>query len=197
MNAMHCIKISIDSADWAGALPDARSIAAAAAETALASQTQAIELSLVLTGDDIVRALNRDYRGRDETTNVLSFAGDSPVPADRLSGARAPDHPILLGDVVVAFGTTQRQAEADERGPSLADHLSHLIIHGVLHLLGFDHQTDAAAAAMEGLETQLLSRLGINDPYRDLVAADAPDLDPGSGQKSGRKREERDERRPA
>ena len=71
MNAMHCIKISIDSADWAGALPDARSIAAAAAETALASQTQAIELSLVLTGDDIVRALNRDYRGRDETTNVL------------------------------------------------------------------------------------------------------------------------------
>ena len=197
MNAMHCIKISIDSADWAGALPDARSIAAAAAETALASQTQAIELSLVLTGDDIVRALNRDYRGRDETTNVLSFAGDSPVPADRLPGARAPDHPILLGDVVVAFGTTHRQAEADERGPSLADHLSHLIIHGVLHLLGFDHQTDAAAAAMEGLETQLLSRLGINDPYRDLVAAGAPDLDPGSGQKSGRKREERDERRPA
>lgn len=169
MNPMQRIDISIESPDWA-ALPDAEAIAAVAAEAALESETKALELSLVLTGDDFVRALNRDYRGLDETTNVLSFPGEAPN-----GGGPAQDRPVLLGDVVVAFGVAQREAEADGRGTSLADHLSHLVIHGVLHLLGHDHQGDAEAKRMEGLETRLLSRLGIDDPYRDLDAGPGDD----------------------
>jgi len=178
MNPLHRIDISIESPDWAAALADAEAIAARAAAAALASETQAqaLELSLVLTGDEFVRALNRDYRGQDAPTNVLSFPGDVPR-----HGGAASGRPVLLGDVVVAFGAAQREAEMDDRGISLADHLSHLVIHGVLHLLGHDHQHAAEAEIMEGLEARLLSGLGINDPYRET--------DPGH--------ESQDERRPS
>ena len=109
-----------------------------------------------MAGDDFVRTLNRDYRGRDEATNVLSFPGEMSHGTDQ-----APGLPILLGDVVVAFGVTQKEASSEDWGTSLSDHLSHLIIHGVLHLLGFDHQTEPEATAMEGLETQLIQKKAV------------------------------------
>jgi probable rRNA maturation factor len=187
MDTSHSIDITMESADWAAALPDAEAIAAAAAAAALGGAAISMEVSLVLAGDEFQRALNRDYRGRDEATNVLSFPGDPPPGA-----GQAPDHPTLLGDVVVAFGVTRREAEAQGSAIGLADHLSHLIIHGVLHLLGHDHQSDAEAEAMERLESRLLAGLGIADPHRRTVAPGARDLDNPSPTQG----EEHDERRP-
>jgi probable rRNA maturation factor len=118
------------------------------------------EVSLLLTGDAQMRGINREWRGQDKPTNVLSFPA---VPPEKL--ARAP----FLGDIAVAFETTAREAEAD--GKPLADHFTHLVVHGFLHLLGYDHETDAEAEAMEGLEVRILASLGIDDPYRDAPAA--------------------------
>jgi probable rRNA maturation factor len=108
-----------------------------------------------------VQDLNRDWRDRDAPTNVLAFPGDTEA---------ANGQPLLLGDVIVAFGVTR--AEATRDGKTLADHLSHLVAHGTLHLLGYDHENDADAQAMEALETGILGGLGIADPY-----ADGPDLE--------------------
>ena len=119
-------------------------------QAALAGQARTGELSVVLSDDAHVRALNRDYRGRDAPTNVLSF----PMPQD--TG--------LLGDVVLARETLAR--EAGEQGKRFEDHLTHLLVHGVLHLLGFDHDNDADANAMEAREAAVLARLGIDNPYR-------------------------------
>ena len=118
-----------------------------------------VELSLLLSDDAGVRELNRAWRGLDKATNVLSFPG---------SGAPTPDGVHHLGDIALAFETVAREADAD--GKSLADHVAHLIVHGVLHLLGCDHETDEEADAMEALETAALARLGIADPYRDMAA---------------------------
>ena len=117
----------------------------------------ALEVSVRLTDDAEVRALNRDYRGQDKPTNVLAFPGDDPETP------REPDQPLLLGDVVVALETTVR--EARECGRTAEAHLAHLIVHGVLHLCGHDHLGDAEAQAMETLETRVLAGLGHADPY--------------------------------
>lgn len=102
----------------------------------------------MLADDAALRALNARWRQQDKPTNVLSFpAGDS----------------VLLGDVVLAFETVRR--EASEQGKSLADHMSHLVVHGVLHLLGHDHERPRDADVMESLERQVLAGLGIADPY--------------------------------
>ena len=124
------------------------------------------EMSLVLADDALVQTLNRDYRDKDKPTNVLSFAllddlDDSDETDDVL--ARDEGMPILIGDVILAFETVQR--EAREQGKSVEDHLTHLVIHGVLHLLGYDHQSDPDADRMERLETSILARMGIADPY--------------------------------
>jgi probable rRNA maturation factor len=119
----------------------------------------AIELSLLLTDDAGVQDLNRAWRGLDKPTNVLSFPG---------SGIPSPDGVRHLGDIAVAFETVDR--EATEEGKVLADHLAHLIVHGALHLLGYDHEGDAEADAMEALEVKTLASLGIADPYRDMAA---------------------------
>ncbi len=108
-----------------------------------------------MTGDDEMRDLNRRYRGVDAPTNVLAFACDE-TPA-------APGAARLAGDVVLALDTLRR--EARERGLDLGDHLSHLVVHGVLHLLGYDHEIPSEAEAMESLETQILAGLGVDDPY--------------------------------
>jgi probable rRNA maturation factor len=106
------------------------------------------ELCLVLADDRLQRTLNRRFRGKDRSTNVLSFDG-------------APDG---LGDVVLALETVQ--AESDAQGKSLADHVAHLVVHGVLHLMGHDHVGAAEARRMERLEREILTGLGIGDPYR-------------------------------
>ena len=117
-------------------------------------------LGVILTDDAEQRRLNRTYRGLDASTNVLSFALSDR--ADEMPGA-----PLLLGDVVLAVETIAREA-AEQQKP-IADHLRHLTVHGVLHLLGFDHQSDAEAAVMEAREVEILKILGVPDPYRDTM----------------------------
>ena len=114
------------------------------------------ELSVLLTDDKRIRVVNRDWRGFDKATNVLSFPA---VPVERLE--QSP----LLGDLILAYETMER--EALEEGKSLADHLSHLVVHGLLHLLGEDHETETEAERMEALEIAALARLGIGNPYAD------------------------------
>jgi probable rRNA maturation factor len=116
-----------------------------------------VEVGIRLTDDAEQRALNRDYRGQDKPTNVLSFPGDDPAMP------RAPGQPLLLGDIALALETTVR--EADELGRTVEAHIAHLVVHGVLHLLGHDHLDDAEALAMEALETRVLAGLGYADPY--------------------------------
>ena len=121
-----------------------------------------LEVSILLTDDAQIQALNSEYRQLDKPTNVLSFAArdeDSPLP---------PDGPILLGDVIIAYQTAER--EARDEGKSFADHLSHLVVHGVLHLLGYDHMADDEAEEMESLERSILAALGVPDPYKDAPA---------------------------
>jgi probable rRNA maturation factor len=157
------IDLSLPCAAWRKALPRVAALARAAARAALAQSGKRIlraELSLVLADDATVRALNARWRGKDKATNVLAFASDEPP----VCGA-----PVLLGDVVLAFETVAR--EAREQGKNLADHLSHLIVHGVLHLLGYDHLRAAPARRMEALEKRILASLGIGDPYRLREAA--------------------------
>jgi len=156
------IDIAEPSAAWRAALPRRRAICRAAALAALAaaptgrSRAAGAELSIVLGDDPLLRRLNRQWRGKDKPTNVLAFPADDGMAR---SGA-----PLLLGDVILAFGTVA--GEAATQGKTLAAHLSHLVIHGVLHLLGFDHEEAAAATRMEALETAVLAGIGIADPYR-------------------------------
>jgi len=132
--------------------------AAAAAVDAItdAAATDGAELAVMLTDDEGQRDLNRAWRANDKPTNVLSFPAP-PAVGDR-AGA-----PAQLGDIAIAFETTRREADAE--GKPFADHLSHLAVHGFLHLLGYDHETDEEAETMEGLEREILARLGIPDPY--------------------------------
>ncbi len=165
------IAVTISAAGWIRALPDAPAVCRAAALSAFRStafsgaENDSLELSILLTGDAQSRSLNRDYRGRDEPTNVLSFPGFPGFPAaGENTPPTPPGAPKMLGDVIVAYETTEREARGD--GKSLGDHLQHLVVHGVLHLLGFDHQTTAAALEMESLEISVLKALGIGNPYR-------------------------------
>ncbi|MER2604938.1 MAG: rRNA maturation RNase YbeY [Siculibacillus sp.] len=134
-----------------------RVVAAVAARPELIVPDDA-ELSLLLTDDAHVRVLNRDWRGKDQPTNVLSFPSSD-----------ADDEEIapLLGDVVVARETLAREAEAE--GRAFEDHFAHLLVHGLLHLFGFDHEDDAEAEEMEALETEILTGLGIADPYGEAT----------------------------
>ena len=127
----------------------------------LATIPAILEISVRLTSDSEVQTLNRQYRGKDMPTNVLSF----PMVQPDLIGsvANTDDGEVLLGDIVLAHQTCGR--EAVERGVSLEDHATHLIVHGVLHLLGYDHMTDADAEAMEAIEQSVMATLGLHDPY--------------------------------
>jgi probable rRNA maturation factor len=132
---------------------------AAAAEIADADVGEA-ELAVMLTDDAGIRTLNSNWRGIDKPTNVLSF------PALPPTGAVGPDDvPRMLGDIAIAYETTRKEAD-DEQKP-FDHHLSHLAVHGFLHLIGYDHEKDDDAEAMEGLETEILAQLGIPDPYAD------------------------------
>ena len=147
------IEVEIEDAAWTAALPDAAAVAARAATAALG--TVAGDVVVLLTDDATVRDLNTRFRDKDRPTNVLSF----PAAEMTLPG-QAPH----LGDLVLAFGVCA--AEAGAQGKSLADHLSHLTVHGVLHLLGRDHEAGAEAEEMEAEERTILASLGVADPYR-------------------------------
>ena len=145
------IDIEIEATDWTTAQPDAENLARAAAEAVLALERLADRNLVVLLTDDLaVQALNARFRGKDEPTNVLSF----PAP---------PNPEQHLGDVALAYQTCAR--EAAQQGKPLAAHLQHLVAHGVLHLLGYDHMNDVEAEEMEGLERVVLASLGVPDPY--------------------------------
>ncbi len=150
------VDIAVEHDAWR-AVAGLSALAERAAAAALAEVDDApgeAEVSLVLCDDAFIRALNRTWRGKDQPTNVLSFPTD----------AEAPDAgPALLGDIVVAYETSAR--EADEEGRSLGAHLAHLVVHGMFHLLGYDHEDDGEADVMEGLEGRALAALGIASPY--------------------------------
>ena len=160
--------IAIDLAEtsprWRERLPRRRALCVAADEAAFAMAkprlTRRTEVSVVLADDALVRRLNRQWRRIDAATNVLSFPSlDEELP---------PKAPFLLGDVVLAYETVSR--EAQEQGKDIADHLRHLVVHGILHLLGYDHDEPGEAEQMEALETQVLARLGVADPYAERQA---------------------------
>lgn len=164
------VEVSVRCDAWPAACPDAAALAEASATAVLAGtaglQTKALLIvDVALTDDAEQRQLNRTYRGTDAPTNVLAFAL-ADLAADPASTGPA-GAPVLLGDVVLAFETVAR--EAAEQGKPLADHLRHLVVHGVLHLLGFDHQSESEAAMMEAREVAILQGLGVPDPYRDTM----------------------------
>jgi probable rRNA maturation factor len=161
------IAVAIEADGWSGALPDPEALVAEAAGAALEAACPELgpaTISLMLADDQTIAALNRDWRGKDGPTNVLSFpatetrAGEIPEP--EFDGV-----PLELGDIALAFETCQR--EATEQLKTLADHATHLTVHGVLHLLGYDHVVEAEAERMEALETRILAGLGIADPYAE------------------------------
>lgn len=167
------LSVLVEDVRWEQALPGGRgaleelvALSVNAAILGAGEDDAALSLAVVLSDDDRVAELNKTYRGKDEPTNVLSFAArEAPLQAPE---AEAVEN---LGDVVVAMETCYREAEA--QGTALRDHLCHLIVHGVLHLLGYDHQDDTEAEDMERLETDVLRGLGIADPYADAAPGSA------------------------
>jgi probable rRNA maturation factor len=143
----------------------------AAVAVALPARPAHCELSVLLTGDMEIRDLNKTWRGKDQPTNVLSFpAEDNPRDTGFVSSRYVHGVPVLLGDIVLALETAM--AEASEKEITLSDHVSHLVVHGVLHLLGFDHLEQTEADRMESLEQQALASLGISDPYADAISSE-------------------------
>jgi probable rRNA maturation factor len=155
--------IVVESELWA-AQPQAEAIVRAAIAAAAAHSTRTGEVSILLSDDSAVRELNRQWRKIDKPTNVLSFPA-AATPA-------AHGHFGHLGDIVIAFETLQRECEDESR--EFLHHLAHLSVHGFLHLIGHDHQTDAEADAMEALESKIMMSLNMPDPWlaRDLAHGD-------------------------
>jgi len=174
-SASPAIRIGFSVADegWNKALPEAAKVARAAARRTIKAALMAptlpwkrlreakhVALGITLESDAGLRQLNHDYRAKDKPTNVLSFAAlDAGLPP---KGVPA-DYPWELGDVVLALGVVRQEAAA--QGKTLSQHTCHLVVHGVLHLLGFDHQEDGDARAMENLEREILAGIGWPDPY--------------------------------
>jgi probable rRNA maturation factor len=151
------VAVVIDDQGWLKLVADPARLLRRAARAALKVARRprgadSFALTVALMSDRGVRSLNHEFRGKDKPTNVLSF------PADRLPGRR-----VELGDIALALGVIRR--EAREQGKGAADHLAHLMVHGVLHLLGYDHETEPEAERMEQLERKALAALGIADPY--------------------------------
>jgi probable rRNA maturation factor len=163
------IEVAVDVCAWRRGVPRVVAAVRRACRAALATGAPRLgsaELSLVLTDDRRLRALNRRWRGHDKPTNVLSF----PTAGARRQFVPAAGQPRLLGDVVVGFGVAA--AEAETEGKQLPDHLAHLVVHGVLHLLGYDHARAGQARRMESLERRILAGLGVADPYQTRARDD-------------------------
>jgi probable rRNA maturation factor len=166
MRSVATIDIASDCVGWERLCPDVRRLARNTARAALTDSIAAmaltsparVELGITLTDNAGQRQLNQRYRGKRAPTNVLAFSAWDP-------STRVPcGAPLLLGDVVLAFEMVER--EAADQGKTFVDHFRHLVVHGILHLLGWDHQGEAAAAKMEALEISILAKLGVPDPYR-------------------------------
>ncbi len=126
-----------------------------------------LELSILLTDDQNIRRLNKTYRGKDKATNILSFPSlsNDDIQNYQRPDCEFPEYPVTLGDIIFAFETMK--CEASAQGKKFSDHFCHLFIHGILHLLGYDHAGDIEAQAMENMEKKLLLKLSIDDPYQD------------------------------
>lgn len=149
------IELRIESPLWDGQPLAEKTVRNSVLAAAAALSTADGEVSIVLTDDSVIRSLNRDWRGIDKPTNVLSF------PA---SGATTGEGTHLLGDIVIAFETLERECADESR--EFLHHLAHLAVHGFLHLNGYDHETDRQAEEMEGLESRIMAGLNMPDPYR-------------------------------
>lgn len=159
------VDIRVQAGDWAGALEDIEPLSRRALEAAAADTGVAGEVSVLFTDDAEMRVLNSQWRGKDKPTDVLSFPSDSPTP---------PGEPDFLGDIAIGLETSRTDSLALKR--PLDAHISHLLVHGFLHLLGHDHIDDADAAVMEPLEVGILAKLGWPDPYQDV----SPNPRPGT-----------------
>lgn len=179
--------VTIDASGWRAHLADPewvcrRAVAAALERVAPGPWLARAEVGVLLGDDPTIRELNATHRGQDRATNVLSFAAIDLIPNATPSVPNASDSglacgPILLGDIVLALETARAEAETARK--PLEDHVSHLVVHGCLHLLGYDHQANGEAARMEGLERVILADLGIADPYADDGGGDAAPGIPG------------------
>ena len=158
------VDVSIESPRWAG-VPNLEILAETAVAAALRESRAGVpsgaEVSCLFCDDAMIRSLNARWRGIDKATNVLSFPSDGP-----------PGSAALLGDIVLAFETVEREASAEHK--SLDDHVTHLVIHGLLHLVGYDHEQLEQADAMEALETRAMAALGRPDPYDDRLVTASP-----------------------
>ena len=151
------IETAVDYAGW-GALPELDKLVADGLQATIEESGDKLpenaEVSLLFCDDARIRKLNLQFRGQDKPTNVLSFPGPEPLETGR-----------FLGDIAVAFETVAR--EAKEQHKTLEQHCRHMVVHGFLHLLGYDHEAEEEAEAMEAMEIQVLKRLGVANPYRD------------------------------
>jgi probable rRNA maturation factor len=167
------LEIAVRSALWRKQRTAQSVVRKAVLAAAKAASTAPAELAIVLSHDSAIKALNRDWRGENTATNVLSFpaapAGPSPKSgksakksSQKTSDKSRPPIPYI-GDIIIAYQTTAREAEAE--GKPFSHHLAHLAVHGFLHLLGYDHENDRDAEKMESLERRILRRLTVPDPY--------------------------------
>lgn len=166
---MELVETVIEDARWEGfGLDQIAERAARAALAGLGLPGDGFTISLMGCDDARIAVLNADFRGKPQPTNVLSwpseergaeFVGEEPEPPE----PGEPEDPESLGDIAIAWETCAR--EADEQGKPMADHVTHLIVHGVLHLLGYDHIEEEDAAVMEAHEVRILASLGVSDPY--------------------------------
>ncbi len=167
-NLEHDIDLAIQDPSWEE-LTGIEDLLLTAAKTTLMMavlprkcEDRPLEISLVLANDDLVRILNNEYRGKDKPTNVLSFAA-----MDENNMPDIQDGPLNIGDVILSYQTVEK--EASEQDKFIQDHAAHMIVHGVLHLLGYDHEKDDDANVMESTEIRILEKLGIQNPYTELL----------------------------
>lgn len=160
--------LSVEVTGGAGWPADSEALVGRAARMAFVEMAEPAgpdcEISVLLDNDEAVRKLNRDWRGLDKPTNVLSFPTDMPA---------LPGEPVMLGDLALALETVTREAIEQEKG--FDEHLQHLVVHGVLHLFGLDHEAPDEAEEMEALEVQILQALGVADPYMNTELLDNKD----------------------
>lgn len=152
------LTVAVEDGRWLEVMPDLEQLCSEVVDLVLADVENVpaapLEVACVFVNDASIRDLNAQYRGKDAPTNVLSFATEDDL---------LPGMPAVLGDVVMSLETILREAE--EQGKTSRDHLTHMMVHGLLHLLGFDHETDEEAEEMEAREIALLAEMGIENPY--------------------------------